>query len=208
MSQEYYTMKLSPSTASTVADNTYTMKFSPNTVPTISTNVGLSYSPCQTTNIYNYQTGTDVRWYEELSEILFSNTINFDLKLSKFYIEPITPLSIEILNPNKVVRFTGPNKQTVKTICSEDDIFDLEFACYLAYAKLYFNQILTSEGLEKCAKFLTYFKPFNKAVEKSIKLYKKELKEKEKLKKREKELKEIKARKRAKRLEKRRKNKC
>lgn len=199
-------IKLNPNITSTAVDNSYTIKLSPNTVPAIVDN---TYNSCQTTNIYQYQTGTDVRWYKELSEVLFSNTISFDLKLSKFHIEPIAPLSIEILNPNKVVRFTGPaSKQTIKTICSEDDVFDLEFACYLAYAKFYFNQILTNEGLEKCAKFLTYFKPFNKAVEKSIKLYKKELKEKEKLEKREKELKEIKARKRAKRLERKKKNKC
>ena len=73
-------------------------------------------------------------------------------------------IDIKILNPNKVVGFTFDNKRKVKTICSENDIFSLEYACFLAYSKLIFGSILTFEGVLRMVELLQYSKDCIKLV--------------------------------------------
>ena len=106
---------------------------------------------------------------------------------------------VEILRPNKVIRFTFEDDTVIKTICEEEDTFDFEFAFYIALAKKFFKKCYTPEGILHKAKEFSYEKSYVKRVKQGIKLYYKQEKEKEDAKKREKELKEIKERQKAKR---------
>lgn len=108
--------------------------------------------------------------------------------------KPITFKKIEILNPNKVIRFTFNDNTVIKTICLNGDSFDFEYAFYLAIAKKLYSKELTIEGIEAKAKELSYTKEYVKIVEKGLKLYKNQIKEEEKRIKQEEEQKAIKAR--------------
>lgn len=102
---------------------------------------------------------------------------------------------VEILCPNKVLRFTFDDKTIIKTICTEDDEFDFRFAFFIAFAKKLYKNTYTSEGIFQKAKELQYTKEYVKKVDKAIKTFEREQKEKELEKQKEKELKEQKKRK-------------
>ena len=102
---------------------------------------------------------------------------------------------VEILCPNKVLRFTFDDKTIIKTICTEDDEFDFRFAFFIAFAKKLYKNTYTSEGIFQKAKELQYTKEYVKKVDKAIKTFEREQKEKELVKQKEKELKEQKKRK-------------
>lgn len=102
---------------------------------------------------------------------------------------------VEILCPNKVLRFTFDDKTIIKTICTEDDEFDFRFAFFIAFAKKLYKNTYTSEGVFQKAKELQYTKEYVKKVDKAIKTFEREQKEKELEKQKEKELKEQKKRK-------------
>lgn len=121
-----------------------------------------------------------------------------------FYLNPRIK-DIKILKKDMVVGFTFSDGTKIKTICSEEDTFSLEYACYLAYAKKLFGKILTFEGVLTKAIELSYQKQYVKLVREAIKNYNKKLKEEEKKKKEEQEKKEIKARQQAKKVEKKKK---
>ena len=112
---------------------------------------------------------------------------------------------IKILKKDMVVGFTFSDGTKIKTICSEGDIFSLEYACYLAYAKKLFGKTLTFEGVLTKATELSYQKSYVKLVHEAIKNYNKKLKEEEKKKKEEQEKKEIKKRQQIKKAEKKKK---
>ena len=132
--------------------------------------------------------------YQMITKLL--SFINFNFKeISK----------IKILNPNKVVLFTFSDGTTEKTICNKNDVFDLEFACYLALAKRTFKKEITSDGLELIANLLRYYKPSNKIVNKALKNYLKEIKLQKALEKQEKENKEIQQRKHEKNIKRKKK---
>ena len=101
---------------------------------------------------------------------------------------------VEILCPNKVLRFTFDDKTIIKTICTEDDEFDFRFAFFIAFAKKLYKNTYTSEGIFQKAKELQYTKEYVKKVDKAIKTFEREQKEKELIKQKEKELKEQKKR--------------
>ena len=74
--------------------------------------------------------------------------------------------------PNKVYEFTfNTNKNYIKTICDESDIFDLEKAFYIALAKSFNQPTLTPEGYVKKAEELIYDKRYIKIVQNGIKLF-------------------------------------
>ena len=102
--------------------------------------------------------------------------------------------NVEQLRIGKVYRFTFDNKKVIKTICLDSDIFNFEFAFYIAYAKLLYGNELNSIGIEKKANELMGYKKYNKLVKQGIKLFNDTKKYKEKLEKEEKERKEIKHR--------------
>lgn len=88
---------------------------------------------------------------------------------------------IEILNPEKVLRFTFHNGSQIKTICAKNDTFDSELACYIAYAKMLNNRLFrkayNAEGIVNLANNLRYEKCYEKLVTKALKIYVKELTE-------------------------------
>lgn len=82
--------------------------------------------------------------------------------------------SIKEYVPNKVYGFTFPysyQKNEYKTICADEDEFNLEFAFFLAYAKYLNNNELTTEGYVDIARTLSYNKRNLKKVKNGIKLF-------------------------------------
>lgn len=107
---------------------------------------------------------------------------------------------VEILKPNKVIRFTfypvsflmfadEAKEKIIKTVCLDEDTFDFEFSFYLAYAKYMYGDILTPHGIEKKAREFMDNKNMIKLVKKGMKVYRDQVKEEEKIAK-EKEIKE------------------
>lgn len=90
---------------------------------------------------------------------------------------------IKELVPEKVYEFTfyGCTKPiTVKTVCRDEDTFNLEYAFYLALAKALYSKEYTFEGIINKAEDLRYIKRYNKYVQKGMKLFKKIQEEKAK----------------------------
>lgn len=98
---------------------------------------------------------------------------------------------VEVLKPGKVLRFTFNDNTIIKTICIDNDTFDFKFAFFLAYAKYFYSNILTVNGIETKAKSFMDIKFFNSLVKKGMKTYFKQKKEEEKIEKEKAERKEI-----------------
>jgi len=81
-------------------------------------------------------------------------------------------VKIEILVPNKVLRFTFKYGTQIKTICNDEDVFDFDFAIYLAYSKLLNSNTFTKEGIEYKAHEMKYQKRWVKKVKEAKKLFK------------------------------------
>lgn len=82
--------------------------------------------------------------------------------------------SIKEYVPFKVYGFTFPyswQKNEYKTICADEDEFNLEFAFFLAYAKYLNTHKLTTEGYVDIARTLSYNKNNLKKVKNGIKLF-------------------------------------
>ena len=90
---------------------------------------------------------------------------------------PIKIIKIEVLKPEKVVRFTFEDNTQIKTICDDKDTFSLTDACYVALAKYISKKNLTSDGVWYFAQELKYYKIAQKIVAKTIKTYFKQLAE-------------------------------
>ena len=101
---------------------------------------------------------------------------------------------IEVLVPNKVLRFTFQHGTQIKTVCNNEDAFDFEFAIYLAFAKLFYKQSYTREGIEYKAHSMKYIKFWVKKVKEAVRTYKKQ--EKERIRKEQEEAERAAARKR------------
>ncbi len=86
---------------------------------------------------------------------------------------------IEELVPQKVYRFTFHDGTVVKTICAETDVFNLEYAFYLALSKKLFSETYTFSGVLYKTQELYFQKYFAKIVKKGIKLFNKTQKEKQ-----------------------------
>jgi len=105
---------------------------------------------------------------------------------------------VEVLNPGKVMRFTFSDNTIIKTVCTPGDTFDFKFAFFLAYAKYFWENILTSQGIENKARAFMEVKFFNSLVKKGMKIYFNQKKEEEREEREKAERKEIKARQAAK----------
>jgi len=101
-----------------------------------------------------------------------------------FYSEIV---KIEILVPNKVLRFTFKFGTQIKTVCNEEDAFDFDFAIYLAYSKLINSNRFTKEGVEHKAHEMKYQKYWVKKVKEAKKLFKEQEAERIKKEREEKE---------------------
>ena len=96
-------------------------------------------------------------------------------------------VKIEILVPNKVLRFTFKYGTQIKTVCNDEDTFDFDFAIYLAYSKLVNRDLCTKEGIEEEAHQMKYWKHWVKKVKEAKKLFKQQEIERIKKEKEEKE---------------------
>lgn len=76
-------------------------------------------------------------------------------------------VKIEVLVPNKVLRFTFKYGTQIKTVCNDEDTFDFDFAIYLAYSKLVNSNNFTKEGIEYKAHEMKYWKLWNNKVKES-----------------------------------------
>lgn len=83
--------------------------------------------------------------------------------------------SVNIIVPNRVVEVTFNDdlwtKAKVKTVCDKNDTFSLERALYIAYAKRQYNDVYTSEGIEKKADEFKYAKSYVSKVKNALKVY-------------------------------------
>ena len=96
-------------------------------------------------------------------------------------------IKIEVLVPNKVLRFTFKYGTQIKTVCNDEDTFDFDFAIYLAYSKLIYKDLCTKEGIEYQAHDMKYWKLWANRVKEAKKLFKKQEAERIKKEKEEKE---------------------
>ena len=91
----------------------------------------------------------------------------------KEYIYKSGVCSVNIIVPNRVVEVTFNDDlyTKVKTVCDKNDIFYLERALYIAYAKRLYNGKYTSEGIEKKADEFKYEKYYVSKVKNALKVY-------------------------------------
>lgn len=105
--------------------------------------------------------------------------------------------------PNKVYSFTFADKTKIKTVCSDEDVFNLEYAFYLALSKKLFSKELTFDGILRMVEEIRCQKYYVNLVKKGIKLFNKLQKTEQEKKEKE----EIKARQHKKYIEKKKKQK-
>lgn len=133
----------------------------------------------------------------EIPALSFSNKaidFNYIKYCKELNIAVPTIKKVQVLKPGKVLRFTFGDNTVIKTVCINDDVFDFKFAFFLAYAKYYYKDILTIQGIENKAKELMEIKFFNSLVKNGMKIYFNQKKEEEKKEKEEAERKEIRKR--------------
>ena len=114
---------------------------------------------------------------------------------------PIKITNVEILNPQKVVRFTFENGKQIETICDDTDNFSLNDAIYVALAKYISEGDLTGDGVWNLAQELKYYKIAQKIATKTIKLFFKQKKERIAEQARKEEEKQVAAHRREKKIE-------
>lgn len=131
-------------------------------------------SPMQHSDSYSISVGPDALQVS-LPSITFKNANHIT---SKYYSNIFIHLTkVEMLVPNKVMRFTFSDGTQIKTVCHDEDIFDLRYAFLLAFAKRYFKGLYTREGFEKYAHYMGLIKYWDKKAKEGIQLFKKQEKE-------------------------------
>lgn len=105
--------------------------------------------------------------------------------------------------PGKVYSFIFADETKIKTVCSDEDVFNLEYAFYLALSKKLFSKELTFEGILRMVEEIRCQKYYVNLVKKGIKLFNKLQKTEQEKKEKE----EIKARQHKKYVEKKKKQK-
>ena len=154
-----------------------------------------------TSNIYGYSNyHVSIPEYDQKIQSIYEK---IEQICNQNFIKDDSIMNIKIFKENKVVGITFYDGTKIKTVCSDNDEFSLEYACYLALAKKLYSKEYTFEGVLCKVNELQQIKIVNKMVTKAIKQYYNEEKAKAEEKEKEKEEKEIKAR----RLEKKRKKK-
>lgn len=98
---------------------------------------------------------------------------------------------LDVFN-NKVVKTTFSDGKVERAICDEEDEFDLKFGVFICISKYLYKDTLTNHGIYIKALELSWYKEYNKIVDKAIKDYYKKL-DKENKEKEEKQLEKEKA---------------
>ena len=107
---------------------------------------------------------------------IFYNNYTANITSEKITIKCNLPYQIKDVKEyvsNKVYEFTFNDDTKIKTICDEEDVFDLEYAFYLALAKKLYSETYTFEGVIHKSYELQYEKKYVKIVKNGIKLFKK-----------------------------------
>lgn len=109
---------------------------------------------------------------EKKEKIIDQRLIKIDQEIAELRKKTVF-YSIKEYVPNKVYGFVFNNtlSREYKTICAEEDTFDLQFAFFLAYAKYLKPNALTPEGYINNARTLSYNKSNLKKVQNGIKLF-------------------------------------
>lgn len=153
-------------------------------ITTTTNNYTISTSTDTTTNTINYSdlynlyytafptTQSNSNMSKEKKEkIIDQRLIKIDQEIAELR-EKTVFYSIKEYVPNKVYGFVfNTLGREYKTICAEEDTFDLQFAFFLAYAKYLKPNALTPEGYVDNARTLSYNKSNLKKVQNGIKLF-------------------------------------
>lgn len=184
----------------TISSNWYTTSTTPINVPLYTTN---TITISDVLNKNNNELG------EYIGKIVKENMNNITIKEDKITIKGWSDVikDIKEIIPGKIYLFTFEDGEKVKTICQENDEFDLRYACFLAIAKKKYKKQLTFEGILEETKKLSYSLEWNKRVNKYIKNFVKKQEEEKEKEKKEAETKEIRKRKIAKKIAKKERQK-
>ena len=184
----------------TISSNWYTTSTTPINVPLYTTN---------TITINDFLNKNNNELGEYIGKIVKENMNNIIIKEDKITIKGWSDVikDIKEIIPGKIYLFTFEDGEKVKTICQENDEFDLRYACFLAIAKKKYKKQLTFEGILEETKKLSYSLEWNKRVNKYIKDFVKKQEEEEEKEKKETEAKEIRKRKIAKKIAKKERQK-
>lgn len=120
-------------------------------------------------------TTTDTITQDSIKNNQYNFAIKYDFdKIAGFLKDANEFKKIEELVPFKVYRFTFLDNTVIKTVCANEDPFDLEYAFYLALAKKKFSCSHTFEGVLYKADTLRYEKYYANLVKQGMKLFKKQ----------------------------------
>ena len=158
----------------TITTNTITNKTitSPNTIN--SCYIATPYTYDLDTHLYNFN------WSD------FITTSSMNLTSDSLFIKDSNSFKDIIqYQKNKVYKFIFQDGTEIKTICSDNDTFSLEYAFYLALAKKLYGKEYTFDGVLKKVEELPYLKRYNKIVKDGLKFFKKKQQEEEKKEKEE-----------------------
>lgn len=119
------------------------------------------------------------------------NSWDFTPIVTDHYVHPkIVDINVYGNDKPKVVEVEfkyGYETTKIKSICCDEDEFDLKKGVYIAMSKLLYGNEYTTEGVEEKAKELSFKKDNEKMVNKAIKDYHKKIKAKEEAKEKEKQ---------------------
>lgn len=118
---------------------------------------------------------TDTITQDSIKNSQYNFAIKYDFdKIAGFLKDANEFKKIEELVPFKVYRFTFLDNTVIKTVCANEDPFDLEYAFYLALAKKKFSCSHTFEGVLYKADTIRYEKYYANLVKQGMKLFKKQ----------------------------------
>ena len=150
--------------------------FITNTMSSLNLSTGTTALPSTSTSI---STGTRIHSWDSTPIV------------TDYYVHPkIVDINVYGNDKPKVVEVEfkyGYETTKIKSICCDEDEFDLKKGVYIAMSKLLYGNEYTTEGVEVKAKELGFKKDNEKMVNKAIKDYHKKIKAKEEAREKEKQ---------------------
>ena len=147
-----------------------------NTTTATTCTVSIPLTGTGTIPITGTTTATGIGGYKDNYTIKLNSIENISITIT----DPNQFSYIKQLVPEKVYEFTFNDRTKIKTILEEGDLFDLEYAFYLALAKKLYAKTLTFEGVLSKSYQLSFEKKYVKIVQKGMRLFKELKKEEEK----------------------------
>lgn len=173
-----------------------TNNYSISTTTTTGSSTSITGCPCATPNTITIPSDTILNDYTTIGKIKsYTVTTSNGSMIIEYNYEPkIVDINVYGHDKPKVVEVEFKYKYDttkIKSICCDEDEFDLKKGVYIAMSKLLYGDEYTTEGIEEKAHELSLKKDNEKMVNKAIKDYYKKLKEKEEDKKKKEEEKRI-----------------